>query len=128
MRKALPLILTVLVLAGCNVVYRQPVFQGNLLDQKNVEQLKEGLSHQQVFILLGSPSIQDPFHKQRWDYASTQRRLRNATEIKVLTLWFEADKLVRWEGEYFPEQDAALAKEMGKFGNLRKEKPKQGGQ
>jgi len=128
MRKALPLFLTVLVLAGCNVVYRQPVFQGNLLDKKNVEQLKEGLTRQQVFVLLGSPSVADPFHQQRWDYVSTQQRRRHKAEIKNLTLWFEGEALARWEGDYFPEQDAALAKEMARFGNLRKEKPKSRGQ
>lgn len=116
--------LATLVLAGCNIVYRQPVFQGNLLEQKNVEQLKEGMTRQQVFALLGSPSVTDPFHQQRWDYLSTQKRRRHPTEIKNLTLWFEGDSLTRWEGDYFPEQDSALAKEMAKFGNLRKEKPK----
>lgn len=128
MRKALPLFLTVLVLAGCNVVYRQPVFQGNLLEKKNVEQLKEGLNRQQVFALLGTPSVADPFHQQRWDYVSTQQRRRHPAEVKNLTLWFEGESLARWEGDYFPEQDSALAKEMARFGNLPKEKPKGRGQ
>jgi outer membrane protein assembly factor BamE len=129
MRKpVLPLLAAVLLatlfLGGCNVVYRQPVFQGNLLEKGNVDQLKEGMNRQQVFALLGSPSVQDPFHQQRWDYVSTQKRRRHPTEIKNLTLWFEGDSLARWEGDYFPEQDAALAVEMRKFGNLRREKPK----
>ena len=51
--------------------------------------------------------------------AGTGRRAR--TEVKNLTLYFESDALVKWEGEYFPEQDEALAAEMRKFGNLPKE-------
>ena len=64
----------------------------------------------QVFSLLGSPPIADPFHQSRWDYVATERRRVGDTEVKNLTLWFEGDSLQRWEGEYFPEQDDQLAK------------------
>lgn len=122
MRKAFPLLLAVLLASGCGIVYRQPVFQGNLLESKNVEQLKEGMTQQQVFSLLGSPPVTDPFHQSRWDYVATERRRTGDTEIKNLTLWFEGDSLVRWEGEYFPEADLELSQEVRKFGpNLRKD-------
>ena len=115
------------VSAGCGIVYRQPIYQGNLLEATAVEQLQEGMSKQQVLGLIGTPSIQDPFHHDRWDYTSTQRtdRLGN-TEIKNLTLWFENDALATWEGEYFPEQDEQLAKSARKqFGpNLARDKDK----
>ena len=76
--------------------------------------------------LLGTPSIADPFHHERWDYIATQRTGRvGTTEIKNLTLWFEGDALATWEGEYFPEQDEELAKEMrDRFGNLPNDKEK----
>ena len=41
-----------------------------------------------------------------------------------MTLFFEAGSLAKWEGEYFPEEDLELAKEMRKFGNLPKDKDK----
>lgn len=124
MRKAFTLVLAALLLSGCGIVYRQPVFQGNLLETKNVGQLKEGMSRQQVFSLLGSPPVADPFHQNRWDYVATERRRVGKTEIKTLTLYFEADALARWEGEYFPEADKALAAEMRRFGNLARDKDK----
>ena len=128
MRKAsLPLVALVLaatLASGCAIVYKQPVFQGTLLETKNVEQLKEGMSRQQVFSLLGSPPVADPFHHQRWDYVSTQRRRHGDMEVKNLTLWFEGESLARWEGNYFPEQDEALATEMRRFGKLPKDKDK----
>lgn len=124
MRKALTLLITALLVSGCALVYRQPVFQGTLLEQKNVEQLKAGMNRQQVFSLLGSPPVADPFHHQRWDYVATQRRRRGEMEVKTLTLYFEGDTLTRWEGEYFPEQDEQLVVEMRKFGNLPKDKNK----
>ncbi|MEZ0470159.1 outer membrane protein assembly factor BamE [Luteimonas salinilitoris] len=113
MRKLLlPLVLASAV-AGCGIIYKQPIYQGSLLEESAVEQLQAGMDKQQVMALLGSPSIADPFHQQRWDYTASQRTgRRGRTEIKNLTLWFESDTLARWDGEYFPEQDEALATEV----------------
>ncbi|KFN51512.1 outer membrane protein assembly factor BamE [Arenimonas composti] len=124
MRKALILLLAAVFISGCGIVYRQPVFQGTLLDKEYVDQLKVGMTRQQVFSLIGSPSVADPFHQSRWDYVQTARRRTGDTEIKNLTLYFEGDALARWEGEYFPEADSELAAEMRRFGNLARDKDK----
>ena len=126
MRKALVLILAAVLVSGCNFIYRQPVFQGNLLEKNNVDQLKPGMTQSQVVALLGTPPLADPFHTERWDYAATERRDHGQTQIKNLTVWFEGDALSKVEGEYFPEQDAALLLEIRKFGfgNLAKDKDK----
>jgi len=116
-----------LAVTGCGILYKQPIYQGNLLEKEAVDQLRPGLSKQQVAGLLGTPSLADPFHAQRWDYAATQRTNRRGdVETKILTLHFENDVLARWEGEYFPEQDEELArKSIRQFGpNLAKEKDK----
>ena len=76
MRKALTLLLATALLGGCGIIYRQPVFQGNLLESKNVEQLQVGMTRGQVFSLLGSPPVADPFHQSRWDYTATERHDR----------------------------------------------------
>jgi outer membrane protein assembly factor BamE len=129
MRKALPLLLAAAVLvSGCNVVYRQPVFQGTLLEKANVEQLREGMTQAQVVKLLGTPAIADPFHQERWDYIASAKRRRHPTDVKNLTLYFDpSGALTKWEGEYFPEEDSSLAVEMRKFGNLPRDKDKKGG-
>lgn len=126
MRKAIALILVAVLVSGCNFIYRQPVFQGNLLEKSNVDQLKPGMTQSQVVALLGSPPVADPFHQERWDYVATERRGRGDTVVKNLTVWFEGQTLARMEGEYFPEQDAALLLEIRKFGfaNLPKDKDK----
>jgi outer membrane protein assembly factor BamE len=116
--------------AGCGIIYKQPIFQGNLIKQDAVEQLQVGQSKQQVAALLGTPSIPDPFHAQRWDYTASERTNRLATtRIKNFTVFFEGDKVARWEGDYFPNQDEELAKNSRKlFGpNLAKDKKKSGG-
>ena len=122
------LTLAALMCAGCGALYRQPIYQGNLLEPSAVEQLQAGMSRQQVQVLLGTPSITDPFNDDRWDYVSTQRIGRDGkTEVRNLTLWFEGDTLARWDGDYFPEQDAELVKDLRKYGNLPREKDKQRG-
>lgn len=130
MRKLVLVLSVALVTSGCGIIYRQPIYQGNLLEKSAVEQLQAGMSKQQVSLLLGTPSIADPFHHERWDYTSSQRvgRVR-ATERKNLTLWFEGDALAKWDGDYFPEQDEQLAKSSVKqFGrNLAKDKKKKRG-
>lgn len=131
MRKLLLIVPIALLASACGIVYKQPIYQGNLLEKTAVDQLQAGQTKRQVAAMLGTPSIEDPFHAQRWDYTSTQRTNRlGHTEIKNLTLYFDGDALTRWEGDYFPEQDEALAKSsIRQFGpNLAKDKKKKGGQ
>jgi len=130
MRKLLPVLVVALLTTACGVVYRQPIYQGNLLEKSAVDQLQAGMDKQQVVTLLGTPSIADPYHQDRWDYTASQRTGRmGRTEIKNLTLHFQGDQLARWEGEYFPEQDEALARTaVRQFGpNLAKDKDKKRG-
>ena len=127
MRKLLPVLVVALLTAGCGIVYHQPVYQGNLLEKSAVDQLQAGMDKQQVILLLGTPSVSDPFHQDRWDYISTQRVGRvGGSDKKDFVLFFEGDKLTRWEGDYFPEQDAQLARQsIRQFGpNLAKDKDK----
>ena len=128
MRKFLLVAALASTTAGCGILYKQPIYQGNLIEQSAVEQLQVGQSKQQVQALLGSPSIADPFHADRWDYTASERsNRRGTTEIKNFTLYFDGNSLTRWEGEYFPENDLQLSKDVRKLGpNLAKEK-KQGG-
>ena len=110
---------------GCALVYRQPIYQGNLLQASAVEQLQVGMNKAQVSALIGSPSIADPFHHDRWDYTASERSDRfGDVVVKNFTVWFENDAVTRWEGDYFPERDVELAKKMAAFGNLAKEKKK----
>lgn len=133
MKKTLPafaVLLTLTLLAGCGILYRQPIHQGNLLEKKNVEQLQAGMSKRQVLVLLGSPSVADPFHTSRWDYITTQRTRRaGKAQVKHFAVFFEGDSLSRWEGEYFPEQDQMLATDMrrrfGYYPKTKEEKEKE---
>ena len=129
MRKLLLLLLAVTFASGCGLMYRQPIYQGNLLGKSAVDQLQAGMDQRQVMTLLGTPSIRDPFHQDRWDYAASQRLGRTGQpEVKSLTVFFQDGVVSTWEGEYFPEQDSELAVQVIKqFGpNLAKDKKKGG--
>ena len=113
------------LISGCGILYKQPIYQGNLIEKTAADQLQAGMSKQQVESLLGTPSIADPFHHDRWDYTASERTSRTGhVEVKNLTLWFNGDSLTKWDGQYFPEQDEALVKKMSRFGNLPKDKDK----
>ncbi len=130
MRKLLFVLLVAFLTTGCGVLYRQPIYQGNLLDKTNVDQLQAGMDKRQVMTLLGTPSVRDPFHHDRWDYTASRRTGRSgATEVKSMTLYFENEALAKWEGDFFPEQDSELVKSVSKaFGpNLPKSKKKNNG-
>jgi outer membrane protein assembly factor BamE len=127
MRKTWMLLLpAAFAITGCGIVYHAPVYQGNLLESKSVSQLKEGMSKQDVLALIGTPSVADPFHTQRWDYVETMqnRRIQGKPDVKTLTLVFNNDSLVSFTGSYFPDQDKELGMKMARFGNLPKDKKK----
>lgn len=128
MRKFLLIAAVTFAVSGCGILYKQPIYQGNLIEKTNADQLAVGQSKQQVVALLGTPSIADPFHAQRWDYTASERtNRRGSIEIKNLTVFFEGDVVSKWEGEYFPENDVQLSKDVRKFGpNLAKDKKKGG--
>lgn len=83
-------------------VYRIAVQQGNIIDQKKVDQLKMGMSRRQVQFVMGSPLINDAFHEDRWDYIYQVRRGGETLRDRRFTVFFEGDELVRYEGDYEP--------------------------
>ncbi|MBK9493343.1 MAG: Outer membrane protein assembly factor BamE precursor [Alphaproteobacteria bacterium ADurb.BinA280] len=117
-----------LLFSGCGIIYKVDVYQGNLLDERNVAQLKTGMSKRQVLSLLGTPAVRDPFHAARWDYVATQSQRGSDTEVKNLSLMFDGDTLTSIEGDYFAKQDDELRKRLARYGNLPKEeRNKRGG-
>lgn len=92
--------------------YKLKVIQGNQLDVRAVSSLQQGMSRDQVQLLLGTPLLRDPFHSDRWDYTYEISRngVVNQAETRNLTVWFENDRLVKAEGnalEYAHQQQSA---------------------
>jgi outer membrane protein assembly factor BamE len=49
-------------------IYKPNIMQGSVLEIEAVEKLQLGMSKSAVMNLIGSPSINDPFHQYQWDY------------------------------------------------------------
>lgn len=106
-------LLTVGGLSGCAVEryfleYRINVQQGNLVEQKQIAQLRPGMTRDQVRYVLGTPLLQDPFHANRWDYvyryedgATGQITMRN-----IFMYFNAAGQLERVGGDVAPGQPA----------------------
>lgn len=79
--------------------YRIDVRQGNAITQDAVSRLAPGMTREQVRFVMGSPLLLDVFHANRWDYVYQFSSGYAPPERRKLTLFFEADKLVRVEGD-----------------------------
>jgi outer membrane protein assembly factor BamE len=113
-KKLVPLLVSAALIAvsgghltGCSYlkfpgVYRIAVQQGNIIDQKKVDQLKLGMTKRQVQYIMGSPLLNDAFHEHRWDYIYQVRLGDETLRNRRFTVYFEGEKLVRYDGDYEP--------------------------
>lgn len=101
--------------AGCHLVYKADVQQGNLLDKTLVGQLKPGMTKRQVVLLMGAPSVSTPFDQSRWDYVSTQQHRGGPITIRTFTLTFNNDTLVHTEGDFFAQDAVQMVKDAKKY-------------
>lgn len=86
-------LVTMWAIAGCNLIYKQNIQQGNALEQEDLDELYVGMNKRQVLFVLGTPSVQDPFQQQRWDYVQTFSRRGGDLVQRTVTLKFEDDLL-----------------------------------
>ena len=109
------LLLSLTTISACSGVgfpgvYRINIEQGNIVDQKMVDQLKPQMTRRQVRFVLGTPIIEDTFNADRWDYVHVVRLGNENLSHSQLTVVFEGDVLVDVEGnlvsENWPEKDA----------------------
>lgn len=105
LKKIAALSLITVSLTGCALLtpYTPPIEQGKVISAKMVDQLKPGMTESQVSYILGSPDIQDPFHRSAWNYIYTfQRTSFSPREEKKLIIEFKDNKLVQISGDYPP--------------------------
>lgn len=93
-------------------VYQIPVQQGNIIDPEKVDQLEVGMSKRQVQYVMGAPLVEDIFTEDRWDYVYQFRRGDKTLRNRRLTVFFEGDTLVRFEGDYEPSADEEKVPEV----------------
>ncbi|HRK84989.1 outer membrane protein assembly factor BamE [Alcaligenes sp. SDU_A2] len=94
--------------------YRADVQQGNWITAEQVSRLQAGMTRDQVRYLLGSPTLQDIFHSDRWDYPYLNQPGYGKAEQRTFTVWFEGDTLVRWQGDEQPDRQPFERADTGK--------------
>lgn len=106
-----------LTMTGCSTllnnlpgVYTVDVQQGNVIEQDMVDQLKPNMTKRQVLYIMGSPMLQDSFHRQRWDYIYSNQPGGEPREQKQLTLIFQGDRLSEVRGDFQPSGGPAVEK------------------
>jgi outer membrane protein assembly factor BamE len=93
--------------------YRPDVHQGNIITQEMVDQLRQGMTREQVRFMLGTPLLTSEFHKDRWDYPYYLNPLRGPVQSRRLTVFFQDNKLVRFVSDEMPAESMADAMILG---------------
>ncbi len=96
------LFIAALLSSGCGLIYKQNIQQGNAIEQEDLDELYEGMNQRQVLFVLGTPSIKDPFHPDRWDYVQTFSRRGGDMVMRTVTLHFEDGLLTEIVGQSDP--------------------------
>jgi len=113
--RTLPIALLALLLAaGCaraplpvpEIVkpYRITIQQGNYVTREMVQQLKPGMTREQVRFILGTPLLTDIFHADRWDYVFYRDVPGGKREQRSFSVIFEDSRLSRVVGDLLPSE------------------------
>ena len=102
------IILSLWGISSCSSLapFKVAVLQGNIIEDKDVEQLVKGLSKDQVQYLLGTPLLNSPIHLSRWDYFYSVKVGEKIISEKKLSLSFDLNqKLDSWALEEITYED-----------------------
>lgn len=91
--------------------YRMDIQQGNVVTSKMMLQLRPGMTKSQVRYIMGTPLIQDSFHRDRWDYFYQMRKGGKIIEQRRVIMEFENDALKRVRGDVVPAAPGETAVE-----------------
>ncbi len=91
-------------LTGCSA-YKIDIQQGNTIEEDKLNQLKPGMTKQQVQFLMGTAMLIDPFHPQRWEYVYSFRKGgEKAMQRKRITLTFKDGVLAKIDKSQYKEK------------------------
>jgi len=85
--------------------YKIAIPQGNYLNQQMLDQVRPGMSREQVRLAIGSPLLTDIFHPDRWDYVFRFQHPNGDAELRRVTIRFRDDRVAAIEADRLPERD-----------------------
>jgi outer membrane protein assembly factor BamE len=102
-------LLSSLTLVSCSTimsfipgVYTIDIQQGNIIEQSMIDQLRPGMNQRQVLYIMGSPMLNNVFHKNRWDYVYSNQPSGEDRVQKQISLFFENDQIAGIQGDFRP--------------------------
>jgi outer membrane protein assembly factor BamE len=100
--------------------YVPDIVQGNFVSSEQYSKLKLGMTREQVRQILGTPLLADYFHANRWDYVFEFKRNGQVVgKDRRITLFFDGDKLVKFEGDALPT-DVELVAEIDNYAKSKR--------
>ena len=82
--------------------YRVDIPQGNYLDRNTVEQIRPGMTRDQVRFALGTPLHTDPFRPDRWDYVFRFQHASLDAELRRVTVFFKDERVEKVQADPLP--------------------------
>ncbi len=107
-------------------VHRVTVQQGNVITQDMIDSLKPGMTRAQVAFIMGEPVVRNTFDRDRWDYIYTLDIPDILDDEKRISLYFEADKLSYFTGDYVPSDEQPEEAEQAVEGTAPEQTTKDG--
>ncbi|AXY43312.1 outer membrane protein assembly factor BamE [Halomonas sp. JS92-SW72] len=104
-----------LLASGCSYfgVYKRDIPQGNLVTADMVEQLRPGMTRDDVVYVMGRPLLEAPFDANQWDYVFRLDEAYGGVERRRVTLTFDGNRLVDIQREGNLERDIDLRASEG---------------
>lgn len=98
-------------LSACTMqVYKLKIQQGNIVTPDMLEQLKPGMSKNQVAFVMGNPVLKDSFSTRQWDYLyRLERREDNIEQYHIRVFFDQGQKYSHYEGELPEEEKEKIA-------------------
>ena len=87
--------------------YRPDVHQGNIITKEMVDQLRNGMTREQVRFMLGTSLMSSEFHRNRVDYVFYLNPRRGEIQNRRLTLYFKDNRLERFTSDEMPSEEVA---------------------
>lgn len=105
------LVLTLPLLGGCswfsNLVYKPDITQGNYIEQAQVDELRKGMTKEQVKFVIGTPMVVEAFDDSIWFYIYQLKSGKTGkVDRRQLILKFDQEqRLVSAEGDFDLHED-----------------------
>jgi outer membrane protein assembly factor BamE len=84
--------------------YRIEIAQGNVVTKEQMQTIQIGATTDEVRDQLGSPTLMDVFHSNRWDYHFSFSRDGQPLQQRIVTLFFQEGRLKKIEAPDLPSE------------------------